>query len=901
VQDKTDDQFCTFVCVKAEECIKYNPNTPFPDDERKVCRGPMVNHCKEYDYSKIDHCAVCQSLYRLESDGQCHSKFRWTLYALAALLIFLVLFVVYWAINMNMREPVNAKTLKLALDCRERQKLRMPMDSSGGRARKMWDIDTNLLNTSVAGPGMMLHFNFQLVIIVWAIMVALGWILLAALVDTNLFVIGTRKFGTPRENCITVAWGWWTQQKLMWAKILFLAVVYLASFFLCMWHGVRQLRLFQTLDVQEKTMKDFVAIADGLPQISGHEPVEELLQRVFFTATGHNLVGVSVAWDYKGKQEEVMKFINKDLDRRGTQVVGDADMGTPESDKAKLGPLSRKLYGLEQKLFEEEEGDEGEEHDDERERKEMTDLLRSLNTTDQAFLVFETQAACEKAVKEVNCKQGLKFGTGVITLRLLNNEPDTIQWWNFGHASFWGKFRRLLVGFGCIFLGLLCWTVLFYAPYAFSIFNFNYENGQQPGIIYSVAFSMVVVIGNNIMYEVCARVSDYVGFRFKDDKEACYMILYTVSCTFNIVLDMITTYFMAWEIQKGLGFRTWDGTKLKEVYGFTHRVESYAMQRFLAENIFAYAFPSTFLIPFLIEPFVTITLPLRLGLLIVRTHSRIQGHAAEEWVASIPFEMGRYADILLDVVLGILIFFFPGGYTHTLFLAMAGSHLFIYAFDHARVLKVIPACKFATMDIDWWSQAMLAPCCGLILSAVIFKANGRGYGFKFKDAQLPLYCVLAFCAHCFVHILFLRYVVPLFGLRDQPDLAANTTFKDVARETACSWFTSNPIHCLRSQLIYKHEIPCTFCVSGREHLLEVNEEIGCFFKDDIAEVDDTPLFESMRGFVKDNIAKGKENWEKAQENLKNKMSWKNIENPAGSNADIDSVENKDSATANSST
>ncbi|MFM7987552.1 MAG: hypothetical protein ACKPKO_50385, partial [Candidatus Fonsibacter sp.] len=63
-------------------------------------------------------------------------------------------------------------------------------------------------------------------------------------------------------------------------------------------------------------------------------------------------------------------------------------------------------------------------------------------------------------------------------------------------------------GFGVIFMALLFWSVVFYAPYAWSVFTFNFDNGQQPGFIYSLSFSMVVVVGNQIMYEVCARVSD---------------------------------------------------------------------------------------------------------------------------------------------------------------------------------------------------------------------------------------------------------------------------------------------------------------------------------------------------------------------------------------------------------
>jgi len=94
-------------------------------------------------------------------------------------------------------------------------------------------------------------------------------------------------------------------------------------------------------------------------------------------------------------------------------------------------------------------------------------------------------------------------------------------------------------------------------------------------------------------------------------------------------------------------------------------------------------------------------------------------------------------------------------------------------------------------------------------------------------------------------MLLLIYVVPLFGLQDQPDENAHITFKDVAQQNACSWFNCNPVHCLRSELIYEHKVPCHFWVNGREHLLEVNEEIGCYFKDDLAQVDKTELFESI--------------------------------------------------------
>ncbi len=53
------------------------------------------------------------------------------------------------------------------------------------------------------------------------------------------------------------------------------------------------------------------------------------------------------------------------------------------------------------------------------------------------------------------------------------------------------------------------------------------------------------------------------------------------------------------------------------------------------------------------------------------------------------------------VVGGILIFFFPGGYTLILFFGMASSHSYMYGFDHARVLGTVPKCIYASIGVTW--------------------------------------------------------------------------------------------------------------------------------------------------------------------------------------------------------
>jgi len=393
---------------------------------------------------------------------------------------------------------------------------------------------------------------------------------------------------------------------------------------------------------------------------------------------------------------------------------------------------------------------------------------------------------------------------------------------------------------------------VFYAPYAYQVFCFNYDNGAQPPFTLALTFCMVVVLGNAIMYEVCARVSDFIGFKTRDDRESCYLILYVIACMFNVILDMVTTYFLAEYILKGLGFRTYYGVPIHEMPTFTQRFETYAMQRMLAENTKAYSFPATFLIPFLIEPFITVIVPYYLGKVMVRTHKEWVGRDAELFMAAWEFDMGRYGDLLLDMVLGILIFFFPGGYTLILFFGMAGSHAYIYAFDHARVIRTIPKCIYASIDVDWWGCWMMAPITAMIPMCLVFKANCQDYGFCMKGIPLVEAMFAAFIAHTVFQTLVLLFVVPLFN-PDIPDEHGGAQYPEAAAKYACNWFTSNPIHCIRSRYLHNHgetEYVTPFTL-GKEHILNHNPKLGLYFNREEGEGEEFEDFsKSMKGMFK---------------------------------------------------
>eukprot|EP00438_Fugacium_kawagutii_P030544 Skav235993 [mRNA] locus=scaffold348:204099:221219:+ [translate_table: standard] len=707
-------------------------------------------------------------------------------YGLFVVLGLITLFIVAWIVDIAVRPVVNSEGLREALNARSRSKVRMPK-ASGAEGRELYPLDTNLLKTPVAGIGVQLHFNFQFFLIVWALAIGLAWLLLALSVDDALLILGTRRAKTARQklgprNCILVAWGFETQQRLMWTKIDFV-VAYILTFLGCIAFGIRQLRIFQKVDMQNSTHKvrdqDYAARIRNLPLMDGTEPVEDELKKRdsedaswgLEEATGQKVVGVSVCWDFQEHEDELLELIESKLVEKEEKLhpvpVSTEDQPEPESCFAASG----RGYG-----------------------DECIDKgpIR-LEIRNSAYLlpIFLTLAG--EQPKQLKPGQPLGCPPGHL--------PKL--------RGFFARMERSLLA----------------------------------------ADAERVVAKGEMTEEELRGVTG----RHKDMHwmvQVCYMLLYCFACVFNVALDLITTYMVAYRINVGLRMKTYDGTLLENLQQFSDTFESYAMQRTLANNLYAYAFPATFLIPFLIEPVATIYAPYKMMLAIVRTQPSMKGFMAERLLGSLVFDLSRYADLMLDVMIAVLIFFFPGGYNIQMFVGLAGSHVYIYFFDHYRVLRSIQSCNYADKMVDWWTQWLMCIPCGFMLACVVFKAlpcvviaNCQPGYFCVDGNTMVAGCTVAFFAHIILHTLALKFVVPIFGLQGiltrlngsavsgESDGAETNTYQDCSKRIACSWFSSNPIYCLRSQYIYQHSPPCLFCIPGKEHLIEVNEDIGLYFND----------------------------------------------------------------------
>jgi len=154
------------------------------------------------------------------------------------------------------------------------------------------------------------------------------------------------------------------------------------------------------------------------------------------------------------------------------------------------------------------------------------------------------------------------------------------------------------------------------------------------------------------------------------------------------------------------------------------------------------------------------------------------------------------------------------------------------------VLNVIPSVKIVSVQVDWWAQVMMCGCCAVILSCLVFKANCEPYaGYCIQGVALLSMTSVAGAVHFIVHLLILVFLVPKLG-KELEDENYGMTFEAVAKDEARTWFSVNPVHCLRSQYMQGDKPHCRFVSWGKEHLLELNPKIGCHFFDQAAEAED---------------------------------------------------------------
>jgi hypothetical protein len=465
-------------------------------------------------------------------------------------------------------------------------------------------------------------------------------------------------------------------------------------------------------------------------------------------------------------------------------------------------------------------------------RHDEARMLRNLKTSGDAIIVFESEQSRDSAVEKVNEQHGVMLNTesgeSCLMLSSVECEPDTVLWENCAWPTgFRHVFFRLVLGILFIIGAVTVWATCFYLPYAYYTLSFSYARGEMPGFFATTLFTMLVVAGNQIMYFLCSFVTYHIRFRCQDTFEFTYMVLYTFACFVNLIFDLVVTFHTTYVTMVVMDVRTFDGKTLDTLSMF-ELFMSYPMQRALGNQMFWYAFPSCFLIPYILEPIFTIYVPLHIAKLIVRSNKEFRGYAAEQALEYFcPMDLSRYADIMLNVCIAVSILLFPGGYVLQTFGILCFSHIYMYAYDHYRVLREIPGLNLGSEIVDQSVNMLTAmPCC-ILLACLIFKIHCLP-GWEDVSKVSVLGQIWGACMmHIIVHIMVLLFVVPCFGREHK---RSKSSYAEAASRLPCSWFNANPVHCLRTKYIFNHKPSVVLYVRGKEHLQTAIPSLGVHFQ-----------------------------------------------------------------------
>ncbi|CAK9035733.1 unnamed protein product [Durusdinium trenchii] len=813
-------EFCHFRCVERNQCglLGTVENATIPDDRLMVCRHCNVEGCLHCAHAKpgqvgekLEHCRQCMPGYSLTEEGECQMKGLGFFIAMAVISVVAVILVIVWYVLISMKPCVNPEGVAEGYESRERTRL---TEVSG----EAYPLTTNLLSTNVAGVGTMALFRYQFALLIWAITLLLVWFGFVIFVSSDLLILGNRLAESPQMLCAIVEWGHHRQMELIWTKVSWLCFAYIFSFGGAIFYAVQQTKLFARADVEHATMASFAAKLEGLPSLGGHEPVEEKLKGAVKAATGVQPVAVSVAWDYAPSRKMVEAILEQEMEAETSAHAPHAEHETPSASgilgQAEAWATGKVLDAWHVHLEHHHVSDE-----------EVKSLLTSMSTSSCAFVVFPSQEAQAKAIAAVKTS-GVAVDQKACKLTPCRYAPEGLFWHNMGVTPE-QRTRRIMLALLALAVSCTIWTFILYIPYALYMSSFSYANGDEPGE-FSEGLFICLVVGSQIgLFVVSSMGAKHAAFHSEDETQKAYTMYYNAALILNLILDLALQTYLSYLQMVGVGAHTSDGRLLGSLESFQEIFESYPVQKSMGKLLFVYCWPCTFFVPFLAEPFAVQWLPQHLGQKLVGADKRIKGENAEKALELGEMEQGRYADCIFNVILVVCIPFISPAYLALTFAALIFSHLYLYLYDTVKVLRYVRKFNFSGPEVHWLGMQLFALPVAILAACLLFKANQMsgdgtlGSGFL-KGYSLGLACVGVALLHFVVHLCVLEYMVK--PMADQQEEQSSATYAEAAKSCPATYLSTNPIHCLRSKYILKHNPPQAFYAPGKESLAKTNPE-----------------------------------------------------------------------------
>lgn len=833
------EKLCHWRCISEDKCRAY----PGVIDRKAgycfVCAVPGCAKCK----TDVQECAECIDGFDLH-DGECHahSSNAWTglLTTMGVLAVLAVAYVVYLA----WRPVVSQGALDWGLEFRSKVKHRKD-DSS----HALYDLNMSLADTvtSAGGIGANLHFSWQRITLCWSAVVTLG-AMFVTWYHERLFVSDALEMApthdevegvcTERLMKLTAA----EKEDMRIDFLIFTGIVYVVTTVGCIAFAWWQRQKFENHEASASEMTNYALECSGFPIESdpsltgeGTLTLEKEYLRFFRGAWGDSVIGVSISWNLAHVDDQVKGVVSnivlaletehksENPNPEDAQEINNVPE-TPPSNRAACccQPFLDGLNGIwwgELPAFLDHLGSETKIPS---ERKEIMQLLKDLPTTGFCFVVFKTERASHEALH----KQLPNFrGEHEINVRKTQGDAETVLWDGYSISNAQRTYN-CAKGVLAVLLLILIWTICFWGPYTAYILSWQRTGGASQGVaIHGTVIGLLITVGNQIVYAACGLIAEKCGYRCRDERDSYGTALYTAAVAINTVLDMWLVTVM------GVGWQR-DAASDPDAL-----VRNPSLQHAIFSQLIFYLWPCTLLLPFLLEPVVLNVAPYFLAKWLVRARPNCSKLEAEECLLPPPFDLNRYGDNLINIMMVCLFFLLTAVTLWWIFFMLTISLLVIYTWDCYRFKRGTLRTHFATADIEIMAQYVMAVPCALLASGFAFKLMGGqsmvaswGPDDFLEQPEVWTKVTVAFCVHMVVHWLLLALMVPACVVEmGRSEAAEGFEARDVipyehtASLICCNWFNANPVHCIRSHYLYEHQPAHIFYQPGREYLHKKNE------------------------------------------------------------------------------
>lgn len=802
---KNGDRSCYFRCVAADGCGTNGTRTDHtvPDATSMTCRRCNSAGCRVCEpggfSSGQEKCSVCADGYYLMPDGACETAFFVAKPLLQTLLCVTALFILLWYFELQRRPACNEEGVRQGLAHRAQTAV---VTSAG----QPYALATNIAkDATVGGPGLSLHMRFQLYILSWASILCVVYMALGAFGGSDMLNVGLMPSASSPALCSLIPWSTSQAGQVLTVKLAFLAFAYIFTLVSSVIFALSQELAFQDLKQSSPTLGRFACLLQGLPPVDGCERLEEELETFVEAQTQQKPVGVSVCWDYGHVQEALEEFAQDDA--AAAEPVADAEadgVGGPQQAKAAFGLIDSLWFEWVWRMPQSPPGRPV--------ASTVKAVVEGLRCTDTAFVVFSSEEQRFAAISRFQ-QSNIVFRGQQLRMCLAGDvEPSDVLWHNFEEGKAGPtRSQRMIRSVIAVLVMILSYSVGFYIPFAYYSFAEPFARGEVLSGSSWATFALGVMACNQCLYVTCRGLGRSIGFKTTEEMQVwrnCAQLASAgAACLTFLTFTALISY---WQMEKEQ-LHTGDGRWLSELQSFQEILAAYPLQRVLGSFVFMYSFPSTFLVPYMAEGVLGTGLVDAVTLAMTRSYPDVHGRRAEQAFSCrrVP-NLDRYADLILNASLAILSLFFAGGYTLWVLLTFVASHACIYAYDHWRFLRASCAVRFDGQAADRSAVAAMAVPAGLLLACAVFHGAGM-YGNSVAFTELAPICLFGFGAHVAMHTKLILEFVPKIAGSSQPfRKSKNMSYKDTETSVAATWFTANPVHCLRSRLIYGHQSPVSY-------------------------------------------------------------------------------------------